>query len=199
MKWKVDDVGFIARLLDELPEQYAVDQTRVYSTGMSNGAAMSYRLACELPDRIAAICAVASTMGVDGPKPKRPVPIMQIQGMKDPVAPFAGGVGAKSIPPVHRKAVRDVIQWWCAVDHCSPKPSNVVRTVDYVMEQYEPPRGEPGAPVVLYMLLEGGHTWPGGVDVTSLLGTGKLIDTFDADATMWEFFRHFSIPGAGRR
>ena len=195
MKQNVNDVGFIARLLDELPKQYAVDTARVYSMGMSNGAAMSYRLACELPDRIAAIGAVASTMGVDGPRPTRPVPIMQIQGLKDPIAPFEGGFG-KSLPKVDRRAVRDVIAWWCEVDNCPPKPSNVVRTAEYVMERYEPRPGEAGAPIVLYMLPEGGHTWPGGVDVTAYLGTGELIESFDASATMWEFFRQFSLPRA---
>lgn len=193
----VDDVGFIARLLDELPKQYAIDPSRVYSTGMSNGAAMSYRLACELPDRIAAIGAVASTMGVDGPRPTRPVPIIQIQGLKDPIAPFEGGFG-KSLPRVDRRAVRDVIRWWCEVDNCAPEPAEVVRTADYVMERYNPRPGQPGAPIVLYMLPEGGHTWPGGVDVTAYLGTGKLIETFDANATMWEFFRQFALPPAGR-
>lgn len=189
----IDDVGFIAQLLDELPKRYAIDTARVYSTGMSNGAALSYRLACELPDRIAAICAVASTMSVDGPRPTRPVPIMQIQGLQDPIAPFEGGFG-KTLPRVDRKAVRDVIAWWCEVNRCDPKPSEVVRTADYVLERYQPRPGEAGAPIVLYMLPEGGHTWPGGVDVTAYLGTGKLIATFDANAAMWAFFRRFSLP-----
>src|SRR5262249_13324839 len=35
---QVDDVGFVRRLLDELPRLYPVDPRRVYATGMSNGA-----------------------------------------------------------------------------------------------------------------------------------------------------------------
>ena len=193
MKWKVDDVGFISRLLDELPKQYAVDQQRVYATGMSNGAMMCYRLACEMSNRITAICGVASTMGVDGPRPERPVPVMQIHGLKDPNAPFAGGVGPNAISKVQHKAVRDVIRWWCEVNHCELKPAETIREADYVMERYAPPPGVAGAPVVLYALTEGGHTWPGGVDVTPRLGTGKLVATFDANAVMWEFFRQFTL------
>lgn len=196
MKWKVDDVGFIAQLLDQLPKQYAVDTSRVYATGMSNGAMMAYRLACELSDRITAICGVSSTMGVDGPRPKRPVPVMQIHGLKDPNAPFNGGVGPNAISKVQHKAVRDVIRWWCEVNHCEAMPVDVQRTSDYVMERYAPPAGQAGAPVVLYALNEGGHTWPGGVDVTPRLGTGKLIATFDANTVMWEFFRQFSLDPA---
>lgn len=202
MKWKVDDVGFINRLLDVLPQQYAIDSNRVYCTGMSNGAMMSYRLACELSERITAICAVGASMGVDGPRPKRPVPIMEIHGLKDPNSLFEGGVGPNAIAKVNHRPVRDVIKWWCEVNNCELKPVEVVKKPDYIMERYAPPPGEEGAPVVLNMLIEGGHTWPGGVDVTPRLGTGKLIATFDADAVMWEFFRKFSLdkqPPAERR
>lgn len=195
----VDDVGFIAAILDELPKQYVVDSSRVYATGMSNGAMMCYRLACELSDRITAICGVASTMGVDGPRPKRPVPVMQIHGLKDPNALFAGGIGPNAISRVQHRSVRDVIRWWCEVNHCDLKPAEVSRTTDYEMERYAPPAGQDGAPVVLYMLFEGGHTWPGGVDVTPRLGTGKLIASFSADQTMWDFFRQFSLPDAAAR
>lgn len=195
MKWKVDDVGFIDRLLDELPRQYAVDTRRVYATGMSNGAMMCYRLACELSERITAISAVSSAMGVDGPRPKRPVPLMHIHGLKDPNALFAGGIGPNAISKVQHRPVRQVIAWWCEVDHCDPQPVEIDKQPDYIMERYAPPPGKTGAPIVLYMLLEGGHTWPGGVDLTPRLGTGKLIASFDANARMWEFFRQFSLEG----
>lgn len=193
VKWKVDDVGFISKLLDELPKQYAVDTNRVYATGMSNGAMMCYRLACELSNRITAICAVSSGQGVDGPRPSRPVPVMHIHGLKDPNALFAGGVGPNAISKVQHKPIRDVIAWWLDVDNCLKKPVEVIKQPDFIMERYAPAPGEVGEPVVLYMLPEGGHTWPGGVDVTPRLGTGKLIATFDANARMWDFFRHFSL------
>lgn len=54
----IDDVGFIAHLMDTLEKDYPVDPGRIYVTGASNGALMSYRLACELTDRIAAIAPV---------------------------------------------------------------------------------------------------------------------------------------------
>jgi polyhydroxybutyrate depolymerase len=154
---------------------------------------MCYRLACELSNRITAICAVSSGQGVDGPRPQRPVPLMHIHGLKDPNAMFAGGVGPNAISKVEHRPIRDVIAWWCDVDNCLKQPVEVVKQPDYIMERYAPPKGEPGAPIVLYMLPEGGHTWPGGVDVTPRLGTGKLISTFDANAHMWEFFRQFSL------
>jgi polyhydroxybutyrate depolymerase len=54
----IDDVGFISALIDSLINDYNIDPKRVYVTGISNGAIMSYRLACELSDKITAIAPV---------------------------------------------------------------------------------------------------------------------------------------------
>lgn len=61
----VDDVGFVDALLDHLESELCVDPARVFSSGMSNGAILSHRLACELSERIAAIAPVAGTIGVE--------------------------------------------------------------------------------------------------------------------------------------
>ena len=42
----VDEVGFINALLDKLAADYVIDSARIYSTGMLNGGALSYHLAC---------------------------------------------------------------------------------------------------------------------------------------------------------
>ncbi len=55
-----DNVGFIRVLIDELEKTRAIDPKRVYATGMSNGGMMTYRLACELSDKIAAAAPVAA-------------------------------------------------------------------------------------------------------------------------------------------
>jgi polyhydroxybutyrate depolymerase len=193
VKWKIDDVGFISKVLDEVEKNYTVDNRRVYATGMSNGAMMAYRLACELPNRITAVCGIATTLGVDGPAPTRPIPLLQIHGLKDQNAPFNGGVGSNAISKVTHKSVRDVIALWCDVNHCEKKPVETKETDDYIFERYAPAPSVEGAPIELYMLREGGHTWPGGVDVTPLLGTGKLVSTFDADSVMWNFFKRFQL------
>ena len=52
---KVDDVGFLRALIDRLEHDYPIDPKRVFATGISNGGMMSYRLACEMADRIAAV------------------------------------------------------------------------------------------------------------------------------------------------
>ena len=54
----VDDVGFIGTLIDTLEKALNVDPHRVYATGISNGAMMTYRLACEMSERLAAVAPV---------------------------------------------------------------------------------------------------------------------------------------------
>ena len=61
----VDDIGFTESLIDNLSATYNIDNNRIYSTGMSNGGFMSYQLACELSDRIAAIASVTGSMSTN--------------------------------------------------------------------------------------------------------------------------------------
>ena len=86
----VDDVGFINALIDTLTNNYLVDLTRVYSTGMSNGGYMSYRLACELNDRITAIASVTGSMN-DSMRyhcyNPQSIPVLEIHGTDDPTVP----------------------------------------------------------------------------------------------------------------
>src|SRR5688572_24879246 len=73
MENKVDDVGFIRSLIDEVSGRYPIDARRIYVTGMSNGGMMTHRLGIELSDRIAAIAPVAATVFGDEKKPSHPV------------------------------------------------------------------------------------------------------------------------------
>ena len=68
---RADDVGYVAKLLDDLGTVVNVDPKRIFATGMSNGAMMCYRLAAEMSERIAAIAPVAGTMAIDHCQPRR--------------------------------------------------------------------------------------------------------------------------------
>lgn len=191
---KVDDVGFVDTLLDQLPREYPIDVKRIYATGMSNGGMMSYRLGCELSHRIAAIGPVAGPMAVDGPVPSRPVPLIHFHGVQDRNAVFDGGIGPNAIQPTPHRAVREILAWWREVNGCAPEPVEVREERDYVLQRWAPPASRPGAEVVLCALPEGGHTWPGGTDVSAILHTGRLIESVNANRMMWEFFERFRLP-----
>ena len=79
----VDDIGFTSALIDSLSLTYSINQDRVFSTGMSNGGFMSYTLACELSDRIAAIASVTGAMNLNQSSTcnaSHQMPVMEIHG-----------------------------------------------------------------------------------------------------------------------
>jgi len=49
----IDDVGFVRAMIDDLAKRTPIDRTRIYATGLSNGAMMTYRIAAEAPDLVA--------------------------------------------------------------------------------------------------------------------------------------------------
>jgi polyhydroxybutyrate depolymerase len=193
----VDDVGFVRAMVEELDRLYHIDRGRIFATGISNGAMFTYRLACEASDLIAGIGPVSGDMGVDGPRPSRPVPVIHFHGLKDPNCPYLGGIGPNAVTKVPHRPIPETIAWWVQVNNCQPKPI-ITNDRDFVRESYAPAPGQKGSPVVLYKLLEGGHTWPGGVDLTPRFGTGKLIESVDAGTIMWTFFEklpsHDAVP-----
>jgi polyhydroxybutyrate depolymerase len=189
----VDDVGFIRRLIvQELPSKFSIDPDRVYATGFSNGAMLCYRLACELSDLIAAIGPVAGDLGVEGPLPKRPVPVIHIHGRHDNNVPLAGGVGSNAFQPVPHRSIPETIAWWVKANHCNPRPIEEVEK-HYILKRYEPAPGSEGAPVWFYLLPEGGHAWPGGADLSAHLKTGNLVAEVDASTLIWKFFEQHSL------
>jgi polyhydroxybutyrate depolymerase len=185
--YNVDDVAYVRALLDDLATVVDVDPRRVYAAGMSNGAMMAYRLAAECADRFAAIAAVAGPMGIDDPRPSRPVPVLHIHGTDDLFAPYEGGVGRRSAFGTPFRSVADTIAEWVRVNGCDPTPTvvNDPPTVDdgtrIVRQLYRGP-----AEVVLITVEGGGHTWPGRPPFPELLGisTANLV----ANDVIWEFF-----------
>ncbi|MCI0681250.1 MAG: prolyl oligopeptidase family serine peptidase [Gemmataceae bacterium] len=183
-KKNFDDVGFIARLLDDVANKVNVDPKRVYCAGLSNGGMMAYRVAAELSDRVAAVASVAGTMVCEC-KPKRPVPVLHFHGTKDTLVPFNGV--AKEL--VKLSSVDDTIAAWVKANGCNKEP--VVTelpvkwdTLKVTRKQYN--SGKNGAEVVLYVIDGAGHVWPGRPSPGGFLG--KTTYNISANDVMWEFF-----------
>ncbi|MFN7973916.1 MAG: PHB depolymerase family esterase [Acidobacteriota bacterium] len=193
---RIDDVGFTSAMLDDLEKVLAVDTKRIFATGMSNGAIMCHRLACELSDRIAAIAPVAGTLGVVDCSPSRPVPVIDFHGTDDPYLKYTGGFGEHSITKTLFESVPRTIERWVEVDGCPGKPvrSTFPNTADdgttVVKETYGP--GKNGAEVVLVTIEGGGHTWPG--RAPRLPDLGASTRDVSANDLMWEFFQAHPMP-----
>jgi len=190
---EIDDVEYVDRLLKDLEKLFCVDRKRVYATGHSNGAMMSYRLACELPDQIAAIAAVAGPIGIDTCDPDRPVPILHFHGTADKCAPFKGGAG-KSKDAGHFRSVDSTISEWLKINGCESKPEISYETGNVVCTTYDGCKG--GAEVTLCTIKGGGHAWPGGRKYPAkFICGGELSSEISANDFMWTFFERHPMGG----
>ena len=189
---KVDDVGFVSKMIDQLQRDFSIDSRRIYATGMSNGGIMSHRLACELSDKIAAIAPVSGGIGVASCNPERPVPILHFHGTADPTYPFLGGVGSGP-NKTNFTSIPETISGWVARNGCNPDP--VVENLPDAVEDgttvnRESYRGcKNGADVILYKIHGAGHGWPSGYQFFPESRVGKITHDISANEVMWEFFK----------
>jgi polyhydroxybutyrate depolymerase len=187
MKNDVDDVGFIRALLADLSARYPVDARRVYATGMSNGAMMTHRLGIELSDRLAAIATVVGTIFGDERKPAHAVPALMINGLLDQNVPHDGGApggrGAHSWDGTPTLPATQQLAFWDEANDCTDTP-HTQDDADWLVW-----RGEcrAGHDVVLYLIKDNGHAWPGGQPGSR---RGDAPSTaMNATDVIWEFFK----------
>ena len=185
-----DDVGYVAKMLDDLETVVNVDPRRVFATGMSNGAMMCYRLAAELADRIAAIAPIAGTMAIEHCQPRRPVSVLHFHGTKDGLVLF-GGPDERTPKNIKFLSVDETVRAWVKADGCPDAPvvadlENLVDDGTTVRRKVFGP-GKEGSEVILYVVEGGGHTWPGQDPRLRLLG--KSTRDVSANDLMWEFFQ----------
>ncbi len=186
----VDDVAFMRDLLNTLQTSYNIDANRVYSTGMSNGGFLSYSLACEMNDRIAAIASVTGSMiqsKLNACNPARPIPVMEIHGTADDVVPYNGAPLATFV------AIPTLISKWVDFNHCNPTPSitlipNINTTDGCTAERQLYTGGDKGSTVEHYKITGGGHTWPG-----AAFNIGVTNQDFSACKEIWRFFRQYRL------
>lgn len=187
-----DDVGFLSTLIDSLSATYHVDPKRIYLAGYSNGASMTYRLACERPDRIAAIAPVSGGLAADlmpacAARSSRPIPLLLIHGTADPEVPFDSGELAGNLA------------YWVRRNGCTLIPS-----AGYLLDA-DPGDGtrtrverragcREGADVILYAVEGGGHHWPGGDEPSRRKPMGNIPRDFDAAGLIWDFLKAHPQP-----
>ncbi len=185
-----DDLGFIATLIDSFHVQYGIDRERVYSCGMSNGGFFSYRLACEMSDRIAAIASVTGSMTnqlLNNCTPARPMPVLEIHGTADQLVAYNGAMGNAGIPAV--------IAAWAAKNGCTGQVltgsyPDVVGS-DQTTANFEIHTGcEEDVEVKLITIQNGGHTWPGAFPTVIF---GATCQDFEASVEIWNFFNRFKL------
>jgi polyhydroxybutyrate depolymerase len=181
-KNNVNDVGFIREVIHRMERQASIDPRRIFATGMSNGAMMSWRLACEAPE-IRAIAPVAGTDNTTNCRPPRPVPVIEFHALDDDHVLFNGGYGEKSIAKVDFISVPASQAKWVQIDRADANARRVL-TVSGAHCDLHVPKAS-GAPVELCVTDSGGHSWPGG---GSQQGRKQPSMAISANDLMWSFF-----------
>lgn len=189
---KVDDVGFIAKLIDGLVASGRADPKRVYVTGMSNGGMMSLVLGRELPDRIAAIAPIVGAVFGDEPPAKGPVAAVIFVGQDDKTVPAAGGPLGGAAGQLGRKAedhdvAPDVAQadYWVKANGCTSPVESFDKQGKLVEIRWD--KCNSGKPVHFYRVVNNGHAWPGGKPGRE--GANPPNPDFHANEIMWRFFK----------
>lgn len=216
-KDNIDDVGFIREMIKKLNEDYKIDTKRIYLTGMSNGALMVYKLACELSDQIAAIAAVGGHDALDKCNPSRAVPTLHIHGTEDHCSSYNGGgcggcgkdymramLGLQKAKTMlwDCESVQAYFDIWSKIAKCNTKTNKFLLKDKVECQKYS---GCANDAHMLFCSIDGmGHVWPGDTNYKiaacrkHLNGkhcrnwkeiVGPTSDAIDANDFIWAFFK----------
>jgi len=185
---QVDDVDFTSSLISEIAGNYNIDESRIYATGMSNGGYMSFLLACQLSDQIAAIASVTGSMTpetLEACDPQHPMPILQIHGTSDPVVPYEGTIWTRSI--------NTVMSYWSEFNACTLEANttdieDLNQSDGSTAERLSYADCQKGVSTIHYKIKGGGHTWPG-----AILDNGSTNYDIDASTIIWAFLSRYSM------
>lgn len=178
MRSGVDDVGFLNRVLDQIESSYPIDRARVYVVGVSAGAFMAYRFACQDAERVAGVASVAGAMTLAECHPAQPVSEIAIQGTDDPLVPFLGGtIQPEGVASGDAPSTEAVAERWAAVDACPTPP---LTTTGQVVTTTTWSDCGAGSEVRLVAVTGGGHVW-------FAPGLGPTAGAVDATAAIWSF------------
>lgn len=191
----IDDVKFIGKVLDDVESKFAIDSSRIYATGHSNGAMMSYRLACDLSERIAAIAPNAGHDSYGDCNPARQVPVMHFHGTADPVALYDGGHcgGKLGDDGWTCSSVADYAETWAMQNQCGVSTHVIYQNDAAKCIAYD----DCSADVVLCTIDGAGHTWPDGSYAVNTnfwkKNVGEISRDINANDQMWNFFQQHAL------
>lgn len=194
-----DDLSFISGLIDHMVRRYRANPQRFYACGYSAGGYFAQYLGIQIPEKLAAIASVSATLPekLYHAKPAlKPISVLYILGMEDPIMPFKGG-------PSHTPTFHDTgnviaaplaVQFWVKANHASKTPESVylpdtdptdgtrVRVATFG-------NGLHGNEVVVYGIEGGGHGWPGGPQLFPVSQIGQTSRDIHAGEVIWDFFK----------
>ncbi|MCH9687861.1 MAG: prolyl oligopeptidase family serine peptidase [Deltaproteobacteria bacterium] len=174
-----DDVGFAVAVVEQVSAQLCVDPGRVYATGISNGAFLVQRIACEAAEHFTAVASVAGVLGIPAADctPSTPIAVWHVHGTADQFVPYEGN--GPGYPPVP-----EMMEGWAARNGCDRDPTTVLQRDEVQCDSW--PGCTDAVEVTLCTVQGGGHCWPGhdacpeGQDTTGLVASEAIVEFFEA-------------------
>ena len=190
---KIDDVGYISKLIDDVSNRYLIDSKRVYLTGHSNGSQLTQRLACQLSNRITAVAVVAGHLALDTCNPDSPVSLLQIYGTEDTLNPENGGTAKISFGiysyAFNSEPVMKSVQKIAAANGCSANYTENNNFLNKDLTIYTWPGCKSGVVVSSMKILGASHAWMGhpAQSADSVKLSGEPYMKIDASKVIWAF------------
>lgn len=184
---KINDMVFVNALLADVAQRTSVDTKRIYATGHSNGAGMTFKVGAELSNRFAGIATVMGLNSSEGAHPVKALPTLMLLGTRDPLNPLEGGErqlpwGKSTVPPVAQG-----IQAWARSLDCTAPALKERDDEQVTVERFD--RCRDSATFTVWYLKGQGHAWPGGQESglpESVMGPN--VSRVQATAVIWQFF-----------
>lgn len=173
---RVSDTQFIAAVVDRSLAQMNIDPKRVYLVGHSNGGMLAYALASRYPDKFAAIAVVNAAMTGREQAPQKPVSVLSIRGVLDPVVPIVGlpnRIGEIDLPRMD--SWNNSMEFWRRGNGITSEATQTTTTAGRVISYRD---NTSGVQVEQHLLSDAGHPWPGG---------RRSQSTFNATDAIWSF------------
>lgn len=189
-----DDISMVVDLLDHVAANVCIDPTRIYATGMSNGALFTSTLVCELGNTIAAAVSVAGVTHDESCEPTRPMPYLAFHGTADTTIPFRGGgettLSGSDGGEFFEQVMPDEFAEFAADFGCAAS-NDVVVSDAVTLTSWEGCTND--VEVGFYTIDGGGHTWPGSMVSSAITSLGVTNMDIDATALAWEFFQRHQL------
>tara|TARA_B110000881_G_C18535217_1_gene495384 strand:+ start:385 stop:1275 length:891 start_codon:yes stop_codon:yes gene_type:complete len=183
----LNDVEFITLIVEQMVDNFPVDDSRIYLTGWSNGCALSQKLANERSNIFAAIGCMSYYL-LDDPSPEySPIPIMEVHGIVDPLILYSNdAVHLSNTDAQEHGAIQNMVQW-SQMNNCSNSTPDVnTPTTFYSIQGYTDCEGD--TKVMLVSLYSGNHN-PYENDNDFFPGNGGTVDV---NGIVWNFLSQFS-------
>ena len=194
----IDDVDFLLTLVDTIASDYNIQTDALFLAGFSNGAGMSYRVACEHPERVAAIAPVSNMIASTLPcTPASPVALLSIIGDEDPILPLEGGdLFFGEMPMGSVLSLDETLAVWHDVNACQgygdaldwPNADSEDGTIIQVTEALDCEQ-----PVTSMIVHRGGHTWPGSAPYLPIETYGQTSMDMNAADVIMAFFQQVGL------